>query len=1515
MSLINRIEVSSMLPDRGQTFFEPMLFHNCFNLRGRSSVIQMPNGMGKSTITEALLGLLGRNRKLIETTKTKMAPKSYGYYSHFRVEVVSQNGNLGQGDILGAIGADVYGEKHVFGMYANTGEGQQIRYYTYFGTIEECPIVIMEGKLRKTLIEDSAFLESLKVKKCKRDLTEEEWLIEVSKHFVPSDIEQMIAYQKAGAGDSTAPFYEVKEKHGESFESAFFYTHLAPQLLVAVMGAEGEHDEERFEHTLYISTKEIMKAKLRSEQEEKIVEGMKARYEALEEVRKTASELSATRKEYEELCKEFVATAEVLKDITVRNPLPGIPSNRLPEDEKAARISSGMVLQNGQWYVMDRVLAEISGEQVSQTNERAKFKKISNEEMTHSQLIEVTVDLKIERDHRGKPSRLYSKDSAVSLISLAPHFSETWSKEVAISSVNKVFEWAESTADTNFIRREIKHLTSQIELLDGKIISIKETITVKGEESKKLEDKRIEIRDAQSEYRKMEEGQLFSTEEMQNPKKTGEKVKEQIAEAEKALDDHRKLCAEMRHGHSKWLEFIEQYGKERRPDEVIERITSFIQEAKSRLDTAQKALHELNDSRNRKQNGLTRLNTDYHKCEKEIDKIESLLSFVNGFREIFGDIHPSGLEDDVRKNYESAESWLKKLEKEINFMSGNLNALRVFREKHNEITPGEWVKDSISRYGNANEEKKRLKDLLVDLKRRRSELDRAQVASGEVYSKALAVAGNEAQPLYQVVESFGLAPDRVSKILTLFSSFLFAAVYDTVEEAARGAQALHQAKIETPVFVKSELKKFCENGEVSFNNGTAYTYFVGIRTRPVDCLLNPNLVEEEKNELDHEIERMESKIIEVGELINELSPTTDIFITAQKAETAVRDQLEEKEAIALSEVERINKDLPDLKKRYEAIHLISHTMSFYAMGGDEKYGKLCSERETAKQVMSSVEKEIEGLSEEIGNANIRVEESRSAYSKAMDRKTEVDFIRAVDKFLNVDNGISFIATAEQEEKNLDKIMGEARKRIGFNFLLAHKIVEYGIAAAREIEKKAGELSEEIIKLREEEGQSAELRNKYRTSREQLLVPASSLDGVAASLLKKYKKSREIISFLPPVQPGREGNKDDLLARLIEAARRTVASADASIKDKLAALEQVRSAVETLSLEGDETGIKSYSKKVKEGTVSHHKQISRVVADSSLEFNEFERKVLEGSKDDPTRLESICDDIEKDLLKKEEVLGKTKEALDNSWNNLDIRMLNLITRLKANFDLLRKTLKWREDNGDIHAGFEINATPRNLEDAREIIKAIIEDIGRTERRAEEDRQAGREVAGYDGKEKIYPSIKDRFYRYMFSNPEIKVRHPEFGRGRALPYTRDISSGQKIAFALLWMIKLADFAIAREIEREPMSYAQKKKVRATAERVMIVDGIFSNLSEPRLIKESLRSISKISGKFQLIGLFHNPSYPGDSKIFPTHIIGHRVYPPGKPGGIVFLTDGKMVHPETVGRKEGQVETIELHVDRIE
>jgi hypothetical protein len=90
--------------------------------------------------------------------------------------------------------------------------------------------------------------------------------------------------------------------------------------------------------------------------------------------------------------------------------------------------------------------------------------------------------------------------------------------------------------------------------------------------------------------------------------------------------------------------------------------------------------------------------------------------------------------------------------------------------------------------------------------------------------------------------------------------------------------------------------------------------------------------------------------------------------------------------------------------------------------------------------------------------------------------------------------------------------------------------------------------------------------------------------------------------------------------------------------------------------------------------------------------------------------------------------------------------------------------------------------------------------------------------------------------------------------------------------MWIVRQAEFEIERRLL--DMGRTQAKKERSSANRMIIIDGIFSSLSNRELIKEAMTGLRDLGGNFQIIGLLHSETWVNDYQVFPVYLVGRKL-----------------------------------------
>ncbi|GKQ53567.1 hypothetical protein [Bradyrhizobium sp. Ce-3] len=1514
MSVINRIEIANWLDLTRTREWNPDYRHVVLDFRGQSTAVQAHNGTGKTRMTRAILALLGRDREFTSDARAKMAPRSAPCGSHIRMEVLHplESGHAG----VSRTGDEpVGGERYVLGIYGYSGDGQKVVFYKYDGKLEDCPVAVRDGH-RVTLIADDVFRRGLRAAKgALIDPTEDEWLIEIGKHFDRGNIRQIIEYQKKGAGDGTSSFLKVKSKHGERYDEAFFYSVLAPELLVGTMGNEAVEGERRFEDTILISARKIGMALAESRRRQNELSETKRALDAIERVKVAASDVTAARRTYEVRCRTLAGEATFLRTLVIERPVPGVPKCSLPGDEKTREVAAYLKIQENIWRLPDAAIGAMTGEEPARVNERASRTGQRGVALVRAQAIEIPS----RAPSSSGPTTLYGDDAAVALIATASGFAPGWSKDSALRALGAAFEWAETEADTNFSRKQVVAFDRQRAEAGRKYAQAEGQRKEVEKELEGLHSRQRSMDAARHAYDEMARSGLFSDNDLAAPAKTGALAEEHFQLAEKRFEEHQQRFAADAALYGRWNAFLSENGRDANPGSLADEIEAAKRTATDGLEQARRNQKDAE----RKLNAITRdLQTETRRQQQSEDALNRITTerrLAQKFAALFPGEAVPGLLERVKRELREASDQKARLEARIAAAEGPLQQLAAFRAAF----PGEIAVEVSTRRARRRDEMvgicTELEKSYGDVQRRRSELERAQIAAGQVEDRILRTAGKGVQPLHASVSSFDLSPDRLRLALTHFSGLLFAPVLETVEEADLVANVLFSEGIPAPVLVRSELEAFCRDGNIQESDGSAYSYILGARTRPVDCLLDPGLVEREKRELEERAAKLKAELAAALQEKAALAPGHSDTRLVESARKSEEDRLEETAALAEKELADIEVRLPRLEERAseDSVAAIRGAERYTSLGGEARYNTLLAEQQDISRRLTELGSQATEAGVALENAELSVSNAEALFSRMAERASQVPGLRDLSRFVR-DGGPSFMQTAPGVGAELRKVRERARTRTKFQFELAQQRVE--LAAGVE-----ANLDAEIRKKSDERRDLGEAMETHRRSEwdaqnglDEWRPRSATLDEVARRLTAQYRIAQEVLADLE-VSVDAADTVSDELGRAIRSSRRL----DEADKDDPHAIVELagelRTDVEALDLRTRSKAIKEAKSDLERFRKLLHAEIRKVLDDQGLRLSSNEKERLDQARNEPKHAEQMFRHFEKQWQDNNKLSQEAHETLEERRRELATTLKNMTIRLQSNFEAMRKAMNWNaeaESGALDEAGIQIRAVIHSESQTEALLNEIVEMIESDEDHRQKEIEAGRSDVipsqeRYD--ETLKEKIRLRFYRGMFSEPEVRIRHPELRAGESYRLDDEISTGQQNAIMLMLLLKLADFAIERDIRLQVKDARGRRLARALAQKVVIIDGLFSNLSNRELIKESLRAMSKVRGNFQLIGLIHHPQYQNDAEIFPNHIVLARMKR-GRSGSYVYLEDGKSVDASELGRHEGEIEPVSLHIDRV-
>jgi hypothetical protein len=470
MALITKIEVSNFLNTSRIDSWDPSWKahwpHVCMDFNGKNAIGRVDNGRGKTRLCNALFTILTRDKTLHAETKKLLAPSRKGISSHIRIEVKQQ---LTTGNELFEGGVEHY----VMGLYGCYDT--EVNFYIYQGQLSDCPVAFTrteEGTSEIELVIDKRFKDSLKHQKGYQNRNRTEYLETIGLLFDMGFLQQQLSYQKSGGGDGTGNFFTLQNSHpkGQDFSTSFFYEHIAPHLLVDVMGSFAEEDENHFVDTLVKSSRKVISLEMRQEKAEQDRDAYNKLFEWLSSTKFFIDEYQDGKKQLHSQVNQLNHQLLMINRITSSQPLEHLASpvncETLGENEISSQsIANQLSYHEGEWLISDSVLIQFMKISVSKINEIAHEKKIFPSKKKITQLIEISGDLARKKRPGGHDNCYYRRDQINALLSTfgESHINVEGGKLQLLRSINYGFDIREKLPSPNPIYDAIKQLNKEIE--------------------------------------------------------------------------------------------------------------------------------------------------------------------------------------------------------------------------------------------------------------------------------------------------------------------------------------------------------------------------------------------------------------------------------------------------------------------------------------------------------------------------------------------------------------------------------------------------------------------------------------------------------------------------------------------------------------------------------------------------------------------------------------------------------------------------------------------------------------------------------------------------------------------------------------------------------------------------------------------------------------------------------------------------------------------------------------------
>lgn len=674
MASITRIEVANFLSDGYVSGKEWMPLYRGETLRlfGQSAALQIDNGGGKTSLTEACLYLLSRNKKLKPRVEARVAPIDKGW-THIRIEFLEKphDENILQSSLITIMPDEVPGTPYVIGLCWN--RDKEPYFYHFQGLLEETPCYRKtENKLE--LIDNDTFRKSVeKIPGARWNTWHNipEWHEDIRQFTNIEVLKQNVEFQLEGAGDYSAMVTKVKQKNGESYDEAFFRAIVAPELLRQPLGDEGDADEQKFEDALFKTLKPTADALVDIAKRQRDLDDATSAIIKFQPVEEKAQEVIEANKDYNNELNKVIRDAAIIHAIAVRHPIPGIPvvppSSQWIKDKTVCEALSHLVIDKRHGVLItDEGLAAVAGIETRRLNEKARELEL-NTISSDSQVIDFKADLKdsaskiafvgstgkqaqvidnradLKESARGKHRKYgiscYNLKSAISLVNAAANFSGAHTSGLN-DILMRAFGIAENEIDTNPYRKERHRLSNHLNQAIQLHANAKADRATWQAELERLLKVVREAEENEIAYQGFAARKLeFPEEYREAPLSAKAWAEDARANSQKALAEHIKRAGELKDGFILWNDLKSKHGIVTLPSALDDLINTFQTASAQDMD-AKKLLKDARENHKMLTGQFSEKNLDLTTLQEQHQTLSGLAAYLPKFREIFGNVEP-----------------------------------------------------------------------------------------------------------------------------------------------------------------------------------------------------------------------------------------------------------------------------------------------------------------------------------------------------------------------------------------------------------------------------------------------------------------------------------------------------------------------------------------------------------------------------------------------------------------------------------------------------------------------------------------------------------------------------------------------------------------------------------------------------------------------------------------------------------------------------------------------------------
>lgn len=675
MASISRIQVANFLTDGYMAGKEwtPLYRGETFRLFGQPTAMQIDNGGGKTSLTEACLYLLSRDRRLKPKVEDRIAPIDRGW-THIRIEFIekSHDDDVLQVNLITQDPEDIPGITYVMGMcWSRTKEPF---FYSYQGSLDDAPCFTQDPK-GLTLIANDDFrksIERMPGAKWNRWRNQSEWLDEIKQFTNVDVIKQNVEFQLEGAGDYSAMVTKVKPEGGETYDAAFFRQFVAPELLKHAMGAEGDPDEQGFEDTILKTLKPAADALLDINRRQNELDDTRQALLKFDPVLQKAGEVVSANTEYDRVMNDLARNAAIVHSLALAAPLPGMPvvpaGTQWASDKRIMEALAHMVIDKKHGaLITDEGLSCLTRIPTGEINRRATagagiavgsqlidikdhlktsngFSSSSADIADESQAIENKDHLKKGgRGGRRYETKFYDLEQARSIVSASANLSGAQTSGLA-DVLSRAFGITTGEIDTNPYRARLRVLAAELKVQKTRQATAKSDYTHYQEEHERLTAENRETKENQIAYETFasRKGE-FPEEFWGSPIAALSWAKDESSRAGNEHTEHIKRSGECQAGYSAWKALTAAHGL----TPLTEAHDALVRQHADATNTDQSARLALGNAKAELRKKQTEQKTEEEKfkgAEQRLNRLNELAASLPAFRDFFGDADPASLD-------------------------------------------------------------------------------------------------------------------------------------------------------------------------------------------------------------------------------------------------------------------------------------------------------------------------------------------------------------------------------------------------------------------------------------------------------------------------------------------------------------------------------------------------------------------------------------------------------------------------------------------------------------------------------------------------------------------------------------------------------------------------------------------------------------------------------------------------------------------------------------------------------